>query len=45
MLSQAAVEQAKANAQDHAHHIRDPVIDVRAAVEAGLDQLNDAAEG
>ena len=45
MLAQAAVEQAKANAQDHAHHICDPVVDVRASVEAGLDQLNGAAEG
>ena len=45
MLSQAAVEQAQANAQDHAHDIRDPVVDVGAAVEAGLDQLNGAPKG
>ena len=44
MLAQAAVQQAKANAQDHAHHIRDPVVDVRAAVEAGLDEFDGAAK-
>ena len=43
--AQAAVQQAKANAQDDADDIRDPVVDVRAAVEAGLDEFNSAAEG
>ena len=40
-----SIEQATANAQDNADNIRDPVVDVRAAVEAGLDQLNGAPEG
>ena len=43
--AQAAVQQAQANAQDHADNVRDPVVDVGAAVEAGLDQLNGAPEG
>jgi hypothetical protein len=41
----APIKQATANAQDHADDIRDPVVDVGAAVEAGLDEFNDAAEG
>ena len=45
MPAQAAVQQAQSNAQDHAHSIRDPVVDVGAAVEAGLNELNGAAEG
>ena len=45
MLAQAAVEQAQANAQGHSHDVRDPVVDVGAAVEAGLDELNGAPEG
>ena len=44
MLAQAAVEQAQANAQDHAHNVCYPVIEVGAAVEAGLDEFNGAAE-
>jgi len=43
--AQAAVEQAQANAYDYAHDIRDPVIEVRAAIEARLDQLNGAPKG
>ena len=45
MLAQPAVQQATANAKDHAHDVCDPVVDVGAAVEAGLDELNCAAEG
>ena len=40
VLAQAAVKKAQANAQDYADNVRDPVVDVGAAVEAGLDQLN-----
>ena len=43
--AQAPIKQAQANAQDHAHDVRDPVIDVCAAVESRLDEFNDAAEG
>jgi len=42
--AQAPIQQATANAQNHAHDVRDPVVDVCAAVEAGLDQLNGAAK-
>ena len=41
----APVHQPAANAQDHADDICDPVVDVGAAVEAGLDEFNCAAEG
>ena len=40
-----SIQQAAANAQDDADDIRYPVVDVGAAVEAGLDEFNDAAEG
>ena len=42
--AQAAVQQAQANTQDDADNIRDPVVEVGAAVEAGLDELNGAAK-
>jgi len=42
--AQAPIKQAQANAQNHAHDVRDPVVDVGAAVEAGLDHLNGAAK-
>ena len=45
MLSQAAVQKAQANAQNHTHEVCDPVVDVGAAVEAGLDQLNGTPKG
>ena len=45
MTAQAAVQQAQANTQDDADNIRDPVVEVGAAVEAGLDEFNGAAEG
>ena len=45
MPAQAAVEQAQANAKDHAHDVRDPVVKVGAAVKAGLDELDGAPEG
>ena len=38
------MQQAAKNSQDDAHNIRDPVAHVRAAVKAGLDQLNGATE-
>ena len=44
MPAQTAVQQAQANAQNHAHNVRDPVVKVCAAVEAGLVELNGAAE-
>ena len=44
MPAQAPIKQAQSNAQDHADDIRDPVVDVSSAVEAGLDQLNGAAK-
>ena len=41
----AAVEQAQANTQYDTNDICDPVVYVRAAVEAGLDEFNGAAKG
>ena len=41
----APIKQATSDAKDDAHDIRDPVVKVGAAVEAGLDELNGAAEG
>ena len=41
----ASIQQAAANAQDDADDICYPVVDVGAAVEAGLDEFNRAAEG
>ena len=45
MPAQAPIKQAQANAQNHAHDVRDPVVKVGAAIEAGLNELDDAAEG
>ena len=39
------VQQAATNAQGDANDIRDPVVYVCASVEAGLNELDDAAEG
>ena len=39
------IKQATANAQDHANDIRDPVVEIRAAVVAGLDEFNDTPKG
>ena len=39
MLAQAPIKHAQSNAQDHANNVCNPVVDVGAAVEAGLDQL------
>ena len=36
----ASVQQPASNAQDHAHDVRDPIVDVGATVEAGLDEFN-----
>ena len=44
MAANAPVKQAKANAQDDAHDVRDPVVYVGAAVEAGLDEFDHAAK-
>ena len=41
----ASIKQAAANAQNNSDDIRYPVVDVGAAVEAGLDEFNAAAEG
>ena len=41
----ALIGQAKANSDKHAERICDPVIEVCAAVEGGLYQLNDGAKG
>lgn len=43
--SNAPIQQATADAQDDASDIRNPVVKVGAAVEAGLDEFNGAAEG
>ena len=45
MPAKAPVQQPTSNAKDDAHDVRDPVVDVGAAVEAGLDEFNGAAEG
>ena len=45
MSAHAAVQKTKANTQDDAHNVRNPVIYVGAAVDAGLYQLDGAAEG
>ena len=45
MSANAPIKQPASNAQGHAHDIRDPVVYVCAAVEAGLDEFNGAAEG
>ena len=38
-----SIKQATANAQDDANDVRYPVVDVGAAVEAGLNEFNSAA--
>lgn len=43
--AEAAVKQAAANSHCDAHDIRDPVVYVGAAIEAGLDEFNHTAEG
>ena len=45
MSANASIKQATANAQGDANDICNPVVNVCAAVEAGLDELNCAAEG
>ena len=45
MLTQATIQKSTENAQIDTHDIRDPVLDVRTAVKAGLDYFNDTAEG
>jgi len=42
--AQAAVEQAQAYAEDYADNIRDPIVKVGAAIEAGLNKFNGAAK-
>ena len=42
--AQATVEQATAYANYHAHDVRDPVVEVGAAIEAGLNELDGAAK-
>ena len=41
--AQSTVQQPAANAQDDANDVRYPVVDVAAAVEAGLNEFNSAA--
>ena len=43
--AKSPVQQAASNAQDHTDDIRYPVVDVGAAIEAGLYEFNGAAEG
>ena len=45
VLPDAPIHQAKANSDKHAERICDPVIQVCAAVEDGLYQLNNSAKG
>ena len=45
MLVQATVQNAQAFPEDDADNVCDPVVDIGAAVEAGLDEFNGAAEG
>ena len=40
----APIKQPAPNAQNDAHDVCDPVVDVGAAVEAGLDEFDCAAE-
>ena len=41
MSAHAPIKQAAANAKNHTNDICDPVVDVGAAVEAGLDEFDD----
>ena len=43
--SDAPVQQPAANAQDDTNDVRNPVVEIGASVEAGLDEFNGAAEG
>ena len=45
MSANAPINQATANAQNHTYDVRDPVVEVGAAVEAGLDEFNGASSG
>ena len=45
MPAQAPIKQAQANAQNHAHDVRGPIVNIRAAIKAGLDEFNGAAKG
>ena len=45
MPAKSPVQQAASNAQDHTDDIRYPVVDVGAAIEAGLYEFNGTAEG
>ena len=44
-FANAPIKQATANAQDDAHDVGDPVVEVGAAIEAGLDEFDGGAEG
>ena len=41
MSAHAPIQQAAANSQNHTNDICDPVVDVGAAIEAGLDEFDD----
>lgn len=41
----APIKQPAANAKHDAQNVCDPVVEIRAAIEAGLDEFNGAAEG
>ena len=43
MSANAPIKQGTANAQNHTNDICDPVVEVGAAVKAGLDEFNGAA--
>lgn len=43
MLANAPIQKPAANAENHTNDISDPVVDVGAAVEAGLYKLNGTA--
>ena len=43
--AKAPIQQPASNAKDDAHDISYPVVYACAAVEAGLDEFNDAAKG
>ena len=44
-FADARIQQAAADAQDDANDVRYPVVDVGAAVEAGLDEFNGTTKG
>ena len=45
MSVEAPVKQSAANPEYNANNICDPIVDVGTAIEARLDQFNDAAKG